>query len=336
MEKLRREKEQYADADLCEGSNMTWGEWLDRWLEEIMAPAVRPTTLKNYRDYINRYVTPRLGGKQIAKVTARDVQKLYREVQEHGRAEEHPVYGHRLSAATVRSLHGVLHQAMDKAVEERLIAKNPTEEVTIPKKEVREKKILNDEQLERFMDTIRKDEAWFDFFYTEITTGLRLGEICGLMWQDFDAEKRTLSVRRTIHTEEGGELTAGDTKTEQGRRTIMLPPSTAELLRQRQHHSEQWIFPNLLHPDRPVTPGKAYAQLKKLLREADLPDIRFHDLRHTFATHALTSGVDAKTLSGILGHTKASFTLDTYTHVTGDMQKKAAEIVGSFMSKIAM
>ena len=72
-------------------------------------------------------------------------------------------------------------------------------------------------------------------------------------------------------------------------------------------------------------------QAESILKAAGLPDIRFHDLRHTFATHALTSGVDAKTLAGILGHTNASFTLDTYTHVTTDMQKNAAEIVGGFM-----
>ena len=83
-----------------------------------------------------------------------------------------------------------------------------------------------------------------------------------------------------------------------------------------------------------MNPATAYHQLKKILEEHNLPDLRFHDLRHTFATHALASGVDAKTLSGILGHTKASFTLDTYTHTTGDMQKRASEIVGGFMENI--
>ena len=84
----------------------------------------------------------------------------------------------------------------------------------------------------------------------------------------------------------------------------------------------------------PLNPSTAYRQLKKVLAETGLPDLRFHDLRHTFATHALTSGVDAKTLSGILGHTNASFTLDTYTHVTADMQKQACGIVGGFMEDI--
>ena len=89
-----------------------------------------------------------------------------------------------------------------------------------------------------------------------------------------------------------------------------------------------------MKPEDPVNPGSAYLHMKTLLRRAGLPSIRFHDLRHTFATHALTSGVDAKTLSGILGHTNASFTLDTYTHVTSDMQKTASGIVGGFMEDI--
>ena len=185
------------------------------------------------------------------------------------------------------------------------------------------------------MEVIREDSVWHDFFYTELTTGLRQGEICGLMWSDFDEAHGTLTIRRTLHVQKGGRLVAGETKTGTGKRTITLPPSTAQLLAQRKKHSySQWIFPNPLRPEQPASPGSAYNHLKTLLKRAGLPSIRFHDLRHTFATHALASGVDAKTLSGILGHTQASFTLDTYTHVTGDMQKRASEIVGGFMENI--
>ena len=127
----------------------------------------------------------------------------------------------------------------------------------------------------------------------------------------------------------------GKTKTYAGTRTILLPSSTAQLLRERKKSAlTDWIFPDPICPEKPVSPGSAYRRLKGLLEEAGLPDLRFHDLRHTFATHALASGVDAKTLSGILGHTKASFTLDTYTHVTGDMHRNAAEIVGDFMTEL--
>lgn len=127
----------------------------------------------------------------------------------------------------------------------------------------------------------------------------------------------------------------GDTKTSQGNRTIILPESVAALLRARKKISiSQWIFPQPTSPELPMNPGTAYRRLKTLLVEAGLPSIRFHDLRHTFATHALTSGVDAKTLAGILGHTNASFTLDTYTHVTPDMREAAGGIVGGFMEDL--
>ncbi len=185
------------------------------------------------------------------------------------------------------------------------------------------------------MEAIREDTIWYDFFYTELTTGLRRGEICGLKWEDFDETNSTLKIRRTVHQNRGGQLTTWDTKTAAGTRTIILPPSTAELLRERKKFTlTEWIFPDPLRPEQPTRPSTAYNRMKSLLKAAGLPDLRFHDLRHTFATHALTSGVDVKTLSGILGHTRSAFTLDTYTHTTGDMQRRAAEIVETFLTDI--
>ena len=334
-EKLHQEIDAYRGVNLTEDSRISLGQWLDRWLEEYAAPSVRPSTPEGYRGYIDRNIKPYLGDKPVGKVTREDVQKLYRELQKNGRKELHPEYGYQLSGATIRRIHGLFHQAMDAAVQENLIARNPTEGITLPKKKTAPKQILNDSQLERFMEVIREDSVWYDFFYTELTTGLRQGEICGLMWSDFDEAHGTLAIRRTLHAQKGGRLVAGETKTGTGKRTITLPPSTAQLLSQRKKRSySQWIFPNPLRPEQPASPGSAYNHLKTLLKRAGLPSIRFHDLRHTFATHALASGVDAKTLSGILGHTQASFTLDTYTHVTGDMQKRASEIVGGFMENI--
>ena len=335
VERLNRERNIYQGVDLTEDSRMTLGEWLDRWLEERVAPSVRESTLESYRYHIRHHIKPRLGSKPIGKITADDVQKLYREIQNCGRIQEDPVWGHALSGSTVRRLHGVFHMAMDAAVRAHLIPKNPTEGVTLPKKETVPKQVLNDAQLERFMKEIQSDPIWHDFFYTELTTGLRQGEICGLMWSDFDEAHGTLSVRRTLHIQKGGRLVTGETKTGTGKRTITLPPSTAGLLAQRKKSSySQWIFPNPLRPEQPANPNAAYNHLKTLLKRAGLPSIRFHDLRHTFATHALASGVDAKTLSGILGHTQASFTLDTYTHVTGDMQRQAAQVMDTFMTDI--
>ena len=124
------------------------------------------------------------------------------------------------------------------------------------------------------------------------------------------------------------------TKTDAGMRKILLPRSVATLLQEKRKHAvSEWIFPHYANPSEPLHPDTAYRKLKALLSKANLPSIRFHDLRHTFATHAMQGGVDAKTLAGILGHTDASFTLDTYTHVTSDMQKNASAVVNNMMQQ---
>ena len=251
---------------------------------------MRPSTLEGYRGYVERNIKPRLGNKPVGKITVEDIRQLYRELQEHGRQEEHPQYGYKLAGSTVRRIHGVLHEALDAAAQENLIARNPTDGIILPRKKAAPKQVLNNAQLERFMTAIQEDKVWHDFFYTELTTGLRRGEICGLMWQDFDEAHGTLTVRRTIHAERGGRLTAGETKTGAGKRIITLPPSTAQLLSERRKRSyTEWIFPDPLRPERPTRPNAAYVRMKELLKKAGLPSIRFHDLRHTFATHALAS-----------------------------------------------
>ena len=332
--KLRQNIDAFQGVELTEQSKMTLAQWLDEWLEKHMTGTVRPGTLEGYRKDMDNHVKPYLGERLLIKLTSDDLRELYQLLLKRGRKLPRQNCGPGLAPATVRGIHTTLHHALKAAVDEGLIPFNPAEKVTPPRVQNAPKQVLTHDQLEKFLCTIRFDPIWHDFFYTELTTGLRRGELCGLTWGDFDSEAGTLKVRRTIHSRKGGELEAGETKTCAGRRTILLPHSTVQLLRERKRSAlTQWIFPDPLRPERPVNPGSAYRRLKELLKQAELPSLRFHDLRHTFATHALASGVDAKTLSGILGHTKASFTLDTYTHVTGDMHRNAAEIVGNVITE---
>lgn len=335
MDKLHAQIEAHRDVELTEGYNLTLAQWLDKWLDEYKAYTIRESTLQGYRRMVKNYITPHLGDKKLGSITTADLQKLYNWLRKYGRVNEHYEKGDALSDSMVRSIHMLLHQAMDAAVQQRLVVKNPTNGTVIPKNNYAPKQILTEAQLTAFLEVAKQDPVWSDFFYTELTTGLRRGEICGLRWQDFDEKTGRLQIRRAVTTKNGGGVKVGETKTQTGNRTIQLPPSTVELLTKRKKKSfSEWIFHNPTVPELPLSPATAYRRMKTLLRYAGLPSIRFHDLRHTFATHALTSGVDAKTLSGILGHTNASFTLDTYTHVTTDMQKKASGIVGSFLDEI--
>ena len=335
LKKLHSRMEEYRDVELTEESGLTLGQWLDKWLADYMTLTVRESTLSSYKSIAEHHIKPLLGDEKIGSITTADIQKMYNWLRENGRVNEHYEKGNALSDSFIRRVHMMLHQALDAAVRERLIPKNPTEGTIIPKVNYAPKQILTEEQLEKFMEALKQDPLWYDFFYTELTTGMRRGEICGLKWQDFDDKTGRLHIHRSVSNRKGGGVRVGETKTESGARTILLPPSTAEILKQRKKKSySEWIFHNPTVPELPMNPSSAYRHLKTLLKNAELPLIRFHDLRHTFATHALNSGVDAKTLSGILGHTNASFTLDTYTHMTTDMHRKAAGVVGGFLDEI--
>ena len=334
-QKLHDKIEMYRDANLSEDCNMTLGEWLDKWINEFMVFTIREGTLAAYKSLIEHQINPYLGNRPLSTLTTNEIQKFYNTVKKNGRVHQDKNGSNELADSMIRKIHMMLHESLETAVRQRLVVNNPTNGTTIPKNNYPAKQILNDEQLDRFMEVIKSDERWYDFFYTELTTGLRRGEICGLRWEDFDEQNGKLKIHRSVGRIKNGVLPIGETKTETGMREILLPPSTTELLLKRKENAiGDWIFPNFYRPEEPLNPQSAYTHLKVLLKKAELPLIRFHDLRHTFATHAIAGGVDAKTLSGILGHTNASFTLDAYTHVTTDMQKNAAKIVGNFMDDI--
>ena len=333
-EKLHQSIECYQDVELTEDSRMTLGEWLDRWLAEYKDGTIRSGTLEGYRNYIENYIKPQLGGKQVSLITTQDVQRMYRRLKSGGRVREDVDGSKRLSDSTVRHIHTMLHGAMKAAVQAHIIPKNPTENATVPKSNYKPMQVLNEQELDTFLQAVQKDDTWRDFFYTELMTGLRRGEICALMWRDFDAKAGTLGISRTLHSKGQGVYALGDTKTSQGNRTIILPESVAALLRARKKASiSQWIFPQPTSPELPMNPGTAYRRLKTLLEEAELPSIRFHDLRHTFATLALQNGMDVKTLSAMLGHVSAATTLDICTHATSDMQHAAARKIDCGIGK---
>ena len=333
--KLRQLTEAYKGVDLTEESNMSLSVWLDKWLDEYMAATLRPTTLNGYRRSLELHVKPYFGNKALSKITAADLRSLYRTLQETGRVHPRDGQSPGLSARTVHGIHTTLHHALKTAMEQDLIPSNPAAEVDPPKFVGAPMKVLTEAQLDTFMTAIEKDEFWHDFFYTAVTTGLRRGEICALRWEDFDTKQETLHVRRTLHKEKGKPLTTGNTKTYAGTRKIVLPPSTAEILRKRQSQlCSPWIFYDLFRPELPINPGRAYQQLKTLLTEAGLPSIRFHDLRHTFATTALQNGVHVRTVSSMPGHYDTGFALRTYPHTAKQKQDEAAQTMGAFMEQV--
>jgi len=159
----------------------------------------------------------------------------------------------------------------------------------------------------------------------ELSTGLRRGEICALQWDDLDSWTGELKIERQVQRV-NGKLEISQPKTKASNRSIILPAPVLNVLKAyRQTVNSRWMFPSPVNEDTPRDPTAVRKKLSTILKRAGCQQVRFHDLRHTFATAALEHGMDIKTLSTIIGHVSSSTTLNVYAHVTNDMRKSAAE-----------
>lgn len=334
-EKLKAAMAESQVLDVSRENEYTVAAWLKTWYELYAKPNVRVATADRYRLMIDTYTIPRIGKIKLKKLTSRDLQKLYKDLMEKGRVNTKSGHGNPgLSSTTVRSVHLMLHCAFERAVKERLIPRNPTDDCIAPKVRKMEMKILAPEHIKSYLDAAQTREL-LPMFYLELVSGLRKGELVALLWSDLDVQNKTISISKQYVKNPNGELTLSRPKTETSVRKVSIPQMAVDLLIQEheKHPGNPYMFPS------PVTGEMYYSDSvvnlhKKILKDAGLGHIRFHDLRHTFATMALQNGVDIKTVSSMLGHYDAGFTLRTYTHATRQKQDEAAQTMGSFMEQV--
>ena len=334
-EKLKRALEETNGLDVSRASDeYTVASWLRTWYELYAKPNVRTATANRYELIIEQYTVPRIGNIKLKKLTTQHLQKLYKELLESGRIHVGKGQDNGLSTTTVHSVHLMLHCALKRAVKERLISRNPCEDCIVPKPRKLDMKILTPEHMKAYLEAADR-RGLLPMFYLELVSGLRKGELVALRWDDVDIRQRTISVSKQYVRNPDGSLELTRPKTENSVRLVSIPQTAVDLLIQEhdKHPDSPYLFPSPLtgemyHPDSVVNLHK------KILRDAGLEHLRFHDLRHTFATTALQNGVDVKTVSSMLGHFDAGFTLRTYTHATRQKQDEAAATMGSFMEQV--
>ena len=236
-----------------------------------------------------------------------------------------------IAPKTVRNIHQMIGSAYNLAMEQKLVSKNPTQGCALPKVEHKEMKTLTADQLSAFFQEAR-DSGVYELYYLDLATGLRRGELLGLKWTDVDFDRGVLKIQRAI-SRQNGRVEEAPLKTKNAYRTLPLSADAIDVLKAQKCKvgGSEWVFPS--PTGGPMSPDSVLHMLQRVLKRAGLPRIRFHDLRHTFATMALQNGVDVKTVSSMLGHYSAGFTLDTYAHVTTDAQLKAAQTMGSILSR---
>ncbi len=330
-EKLKKALEESQKLDFTRTGKYTVSQWMEEWFENVCKIKVRPSSHQTYRGYIDHHIVPYIGKIPIEKLSTMDLQKLCRKLMDKGRVEriESKKQLKGLGPKTVRNVMQVISSAMDFAVAQKIITENPCKAVELPKVEKQEMQTIPTEQLQAFL-TEAKASGVYEMYYIELSTGLRRGELLGLKWSDIDWNNAVITVRRQV-ARVNGEITEAPLKTKNSYRRVSISPQAIEVLKiQNAKTNSDYVFPS--PTGGPISPDSVNNMLKRVLARAGIPKVRFHDLRHTFATVALQNGVDIKTVSSILGHFSAGFTLDTYAHVTTAAQKEAAMTMGNVLS----
>lgn len=302
-------------------SDITVGDYMEQWLEGISV-RVRPYTLRSYRQ-MARHVIRTLGHRPLVLLTAMDLQSLY------------GTLGKTLSPRTVSYVHAVVRHALQDAEDWNVILSNPARKAKPPRGAAKEIKIPTPTESQKWLRTVENDR-WYALWAWLTLTGTRRGEALGVMWQDIDWDRHTVSIRRAL-IGAGKNKTLGPVKTAHGVRTVAISPHLVKILRdhaeqqnmERMVQGELWQDTGLVfttRQGRALDPRYVFRRFKRLLDQAELPTTyRIHDLRHAMASYWLASGIPAKVVSERLGHANVAFTLQVYGHVLPNQQATAAQ-----------
>ncbi len=327
-------------------------KWLNKWLADYVAKNVKVSTRVSYEGIVKNQLIPHIGHIKLTELKKTDIEKMYNELLTHGRADGKGGLG----VKTINNVKLCLHKALQTALENEYIIKNPADIAKVPtlkstqtqKKEI---EILSKHEQQALM-AVCDNSPYGMGIITTLYTGVRMGELLGITWKDIDFTKKTIRISKQVnrlkdYSENAKAKTRlgiqEDTKTKTSNRVISISDILAERLKEykqeQEEHIKQWgdIYQNLgmvfaRDDGYYIDPSTFRDNYKAILKKAGLKSYTFHALRHTFATRALEAGVPIKVVSKILGHASVQITMDTYMHVLPELQNEAMNRIAEFIS----
>lgn len=323
--------------DYIDPSDTTVKEWLELWQDEYLED-VKQSTSDRYKSCIRIHIIPALGETRLMDLRSSMIQKFLNSCKK--------VNG--LSEKSVKNIRLVLHKALEKAVEDEQIKKNPCDKAKVPSYDEppKEMRPLQDYEFPAFLNAIA-GHPLEPLFYVAAFTGMRESEIIGLSWDCVDFEKGTIHLYRQLKRtrEKGGQYVFTSLKNKQTR-TFAAPQNVINTLKKVKIKQAEWklkagtswenkdnlVFTNCLGAH--IATHTVWRQFKTIAKQIGIPELRFHDLRHGYASLALQNGVDVKTVSNNLGHATTAFTMDKYGHVTETMMRDSADKMQRFIESL--
>lgn len=303
---------------------LTVAECLRAWLDGYVKTTCSPRTFDGYQSIVERHLIPALGHIQLKQLHHQVIQNYYAKACEV------------LSPRTVHHQHRVLSQSLKSAVRQGYLARNPAELVDAPSPKGKAMRTLTPEEVEALFKKAEHN-YYYPVIYTAVSTGLRQAELLGLRWRDIDLDMLSISVSQVLYKRRGV-CQFKEPKTTHSRRRVAMTPKLALFLREyrakrerlfrelgKQLALDDLVFTSL--EDKPIDPCVLSHAFGRMARQAGLEAVRFHDLRHTFASLMLLRGAKPKVISEALGHSSVAFTMDVYSHIIGGMQEEAMALL---------
>lgn len=318
---------EYEHGTFVEPTKTTVNSFLIEWMKTYVIPSKKETTSDGYQKIIDRYISKTIGSVVLEDLTSIMVQKWINSL-----SEKSPVSSKPLSPQTIKNTFLVLHSAMEKAVELKLIKESPCKYTQLPKIEKYSASVLDEIELKEFLQAIHGTDLETPLMIT-ITLGLRRGELLALRWSSINWEKRRINITENRVQTPSNKILTQTPKSKAGIRSIVMPSSLFDYLKMEydrlklcdKSFSENDYIVHMNNSKNPYRPDVFSQKFKRFIEKNHLKKIRFHDIRHTFATQMLGSGVPAKVIQKILGHSEISTTLDTYTEVLQSVEDDVAD-----------
>lgn len=334
LQKMQAAAVQVMDETYIEPSKLTVREWLDIWYAEYLGD-VKPLTKVAYKRKIDNHICPSLGATKLKALSAPQIQRFYNDLSERVN----------LSPKSVKLVHGVLHRALQQAVTIGYIPYNPADACKLPRVQRKEINPLDDDQITAFLAAIKGHK--YEVLYTvTLFTGMREGEILGLCWDRVNFKNGVITIDKQLQKEQkrGGRYIFASLKNDKSR-VVQPAPFVMQLLKrhkvqqykQRCESGQLWKETGLVFTDelgQHLCATTVYNNFKRIAAGLGLPEMRFHDLRHSYAVASIRAGDDIKTVQSNLGHATAAFTLDVYGHVTNQMRQASAERMEGYIKEV--
>lgn len=325
--------------------NIRFQDFAERWFADYGKEHLKQRTYLRYQELTKR-IYPAIGHIRLDKLQPHHLLEFYKQLAEPGQKKSNKKDDdapRSLAPKTIKAYHGLISSILEKAVQWGVLHDNPARRVDAPKAGRKQIQFLDDKQAVAFMQALDDEPLEYQVIFTTlILTGMRRGELLGLEWPDIDFDNATIHIRRTSQYASGAGTYTDTPKTEQSKRTLVIPPELVDLLRryrkeqigQRLQLGDKWDAEWADHPrlftqwnGKPMFPNVPYIELQKILKRTGLPKVSLHSLRHTNATLLIGSGLDVRSVSGRLGHSQTSTTLNIYSEYLQSANAAASEIL---------